>query len=156
MDDPRITLVISGNKEPYNIFGGILCNDVWQAFRSLSKVTNEMLVPSEGLYPNWISVDEFAVTFFDWIRVQQVALRAGMVRDKVVRNCIADFLSKDCYGKTIMYIDKGVTEEQYTMYQMMVNIMHLGISYWDAKNMTQKKMGLTIHTNIDDHLSKQN
>lgn len=149
-------LIVSGHKEPIFLSGVGLVHDVKYAIHSYMKSTTKPVCKKDGMvwYNNYFEIDEFCITFLDWIRVHECSDPGCVGRE--MRNTLVDHLSDKCIEQTVMFIDGQITEHTYKAYQMIVNLLHLGTTMSTAKLVAQRECGIILFDNADHLIQYKN
>ena len=150
------TLIISGWSAPIGICGNHAIADMKNAIRQFQLATTKPAYKKGEIiyYNNWFFIDEFCVTFLDWVRIHECSNPNCM--EKAGRDALIDTLCDKCIEQTCMYIDGLLTRTEYSVYRMLVNLLHRGVSITDAKHITQGTLNVQISDNTDQFTSQFN
>ncbi len=154
--DVTATIIVSGLKQPITLLGAEIVRDFNNAVNAFLKSTAKPVgrKGNEDYYNNYFMIDEFCVTFLDWVRIHDCGNPLCQAKD--MRDSLIDFLSDKCIEQTVMVV-RGITNgTEYPIYQLVTDLLHQDVPMDRALLIAQKHFGVILYENKRDIFTNYN
>lgn len=152
-----LTIVISGTKEPIVVSGVESIVNIKKTIHSYLKSIGtkpKYIKENVPYFDSFLFVDEFCVTFLDWIKQHDCGCPECDLKQKL--EAFTNDLIEKTLNKTVYFIDGRISPSDYKLYQTICDLLHLGMTIESATTAAARICNMVVISNSDEFTSKLN